>query len=118
MATKRVQGLALRFPVQSVNEDFITTLEKLCKKNSGNAALRMYLKDDHESIQTELLARIIRIKPSNTFIKDLKKLAEVGVVTDKLEVRWLSEIAAKVQQPLNSELGTISSSFVLDTIES
>ena len=118
VATKRVQGLALRFPVQSVNEDFITTLEKLCKKNSGNAALRMYLKDDHESIQTELLARIIRIKPSNTFIKDLKKLAEVGVVTDKLEVRWLSEIAAKVQQPLNSELGTISSSFVLDTIES
>ena len=118
VATKRVQGLALRFPVQSVNEDFITTLEKLCKKNSGNAALRMYLKDDYESIQTELLARIIRIKPSNNFIKDLKKLAEVGVVTDKLEVRWLSELAAKAQQPLNTELGTISSSFVLDTIES
>ena len=51
LATKKVQGLALRFPVQSVTEDFINSLEKLCKKHSGKAALRMYLKDDYESIQ-------------------------------------------------------------------
>jgi DNA polymerase-3 subunit alpha len=118
LATKRVQGLALRFPVQSVTEDFIQSLEKLCKKNSGKAALRMYLKDDYESIQTELLARSIQIKPSNNFIKDLKKMAEVGVVTDKLEVRWLTEQTAKPALSLNSEVGTISSTFVLDLQES
>ncbi|MBK5279626.1 MAG: DNA polymerase III subunit alpha, partial [Bacteroidia bacterium] len=118
LATKRVQGLALRIPVQSVTEDFINTLEKICKKNSGNAALRMYLKDDYESIQTELLARSSRIKPSNAFIKELKKLAEVGVVTDKLEVRWLIEQSVIYPSLLNSDVGTISSTFVLDTIES
>ena len=118
LATKKVQGLALRFPVQSVTEDFINSLEKLCKKHSGKAALRMYLKDDYESIQTELLARSAQIKPSNNFIKELKKLAEVGVVTDKLEVRWLTELVAKPTPALNSEVGTISSTFVLDLIES
>ena len=118
LAPKRVQGLALRFPVQSVTGDFINTLEKLCKKNTGNAALRMYLKDDFESIQTELLSRSNRIKPSNSFIKELKKLGEVGVVTDKLEVRWLTEQAVKPALSLNTEVGTISSSFVLDLIES
>ena len=118
LATKKVQGLALRFPVQSVTEDFINSLEKLCKKHSGKAALRMYLKDDYESIQTELLARSTQIKPSNNFIKELKKLAEVGVVTDKLEVRWLTELVAKPTPALNSEVGTISSTFVLDLIES
>ena len=118
LATKRVQGLALRFPVQSVTGDFINMLEKLCKKNTGNAALRMYLKDDFESIQTELLSRSNRIKPSNSFIKELKKLGEVGVVTDKLEVRWLTEQAVKPALSLNTEVGTISSSFVLDLVES
>ncbi len=118
LASKRVQGLALRLSVQSVTEEFINTLEKLCKKNSGNAALRMYLKDDYESIQTELLARSSRIKPNNAFIKELKKLAEVGVVTDKLEVRWLSEMTAKQPAPMLSEVGTNSPTFVLDTVES
>ncbi|MEK6783366.1 MAG: DNA polymerase III subunit alpha [Bacteroidota bacterium] len=118
LASKRVQGLALRFSAQSVTEDFINSLEKLCKKNSGNATLRIYLKDDVEPIQTELLARSSRIKPSNAFVKELKKLAEVGVVTDKMEVRWLTDQPIMQPSLLNSEVGTISSNFVLDLIES
>ena len=51
-------------------------------------------------------------------VKELKKLAEVGVVTDKLEVRWLTEQTVKPTPALNSEVGTISSTFVLDLQES
>jgi DNA polymerase III subunit alpha len=115
LAPKRVQGLALRFAVQAVTSDFIDSLEKLCKKNTGNAALRMYLKDEAESMQTELLSRTSRIKPTNQFISELKKLADVGVVTDKLEVRWLTEQASKLSQ--KTEVGTISPTFVLDILE-
>ena len=112
---KRVAGLALRFSAQTVTADFIETLDKLCKKNTGNASLRFYLKDDLESIQTELLARSGRIKPTNPFIKDLKKLAEVGVVTEKQEVRWLTEQTLNAKSKM--EVGTISSTFVLDEVE-
>ena len=115
IGTKRVAGLALRFSAQTVTADFIETLDKLCKKNTGNASLRFYLKDDLESIQTELLARSGRIKPTNPFIKDLKKLAEVGVVTEKQEVRWLTEQTLNAKSKM--EVGTISSTFVLDEVE-
>jgi DNA polymerase III subunit alpha len=115
VGSKKVSGLALRFPMQSVTSDFIESVDKLCKKNSGTAALRMYLRDETESIQTELLSRTSRIKPTNQFIAELKKWADVGIITDKLEVRWLSEQAAKLNQKVES--GTISSTFVLEEIE-
>ncbi len=115
LSAKRVQGLALRFAAQAVNADFIDSLEKLCKKNSGTAALRMYLTDDFSPLQSELLARSSRIKPSNQFINELQKLAEVGVVTDRQDVRWLSEQASKTNQ--KPEVGTFSPTFVLDPIE-
>lgn len=115
LASKKVHGLALRFNVQDVTIQFIDTLDKLCKKNSGNAALRFYLKDESESIQSELLSRTARIKPTNQLISDFKRLAEVGVVTDKLEVRWLSEQVSKlIQKP---EVGTFSPTFVLEEVE-
>jgi DNA polymerase-3 subunit alpha len=116
LATKRVYGLALRVPVPAITREFVENLDKLCKKNAGTGALRLYLKDDAESIQTELLARSAQIKATNPFIKDLKKIAEVGVITDKMDVRWLSDQIAKTKQP-SAEVGTISSTFVLDTVE-
>jgi len=115
LANKKVQGLALRFTAQEVTSQFIDTVDKLCKKNSGNAALRMYLKDEVDALQTELLARSARIKPTNQLINDLKRLVEVGVVTDKLEVRWLTEQASKLSQKI--EVGTFSPTFVLEEIE-
>jgi DNA polymerase-3 subunit alpha len=115
LATKRVQGMALRFTAQDVNTTFIESLEKLCKKNTGNAALRIFLRDDIEPIQTELLSRSSRVKPTNQLVNDFKKLAEVGIITDKLEVRWLTEQTSKASQ--KTEVGTISPTFVLDPIE-
>jgi DNA polymerase-3 subunit alpha len=116
LASKRVAGLALRLPVLAINHDFVEELDRLCKKNAGNAALRLYLRDDLEAMQTELLARNSRIKPTNVFIKELKKLAEVGVITDKNEVRWLSEVANK-PVAVSAEVGTISPTFVLEPVD-
>lgn len=116
LASKRVAGLALRKDIQDIDAGFVDTLDQLCAKNSGNGALRLYFRDDVDSIHAELLARQTRIKPSNAFINELKKLAEVGVITDKNEVRWLTEVANK-PQPTLAEVGTISSTFVLEQVD-
>ena len=115
LATKKVNGLALRFNVQSVTSQFIDSIDKLCKKNAGSAALRMYLKDESASLQAEVLSRSARIKPTNLLINELKRLADVGVVTDKQEVRWLTEQSLKLTQKM--EVGTISPDFVLEEVE-
>jgi DNA polymerase-3 subunit alpha len=116
LATKKVAGLALRMSVSSIDAQFIDSLEKLCKKNSGKAVLRMYLKDEVEAIQAELLARGNQIKPTNSFIKELKKLAEVGVITDKNDVRWLTDQPNK-PDITSSLVGTNSPTFVLESLE-
>jgi hypothetical protein len=48
-------------------------------------------------------------------INELKRLADVGVVTDKQEVRWLTEQSLKLTQ--KTEVGTISPNFVLEEVE-
>jgi hypothetical protein len=98
-----------------VTSQFIDSIDKLCKKNAGSAALRMYLKDEGASLQAEVLSRSARIKPTNLLINELKRLADVGVVTDKQEVRWLTEQSLKLTQ--KTEVGTISHTFVLDEVE-
>ena len=116
LATKKVNGLALRFEVQAVTPLFIESIEKLCKKNSGTAVLRMYLKDDEASLQAEVLSRSARIKPTNLLINELKRLADVGVVTDKQEVRWLTEQSLKLTQ--KTEVGMVATPFALEEVES
>lgn len=117
LAIKRVQGVALRCPVDFITQDFITSLEKLCKKNNGKSSIRVYLKDELEGVQTELLSRTSQVKVSNDLIRELKKFTEVGIVTDKSEVRWLAETAAKSVAVEKSEIGTISSTFVLENVD-
>jgi DNA polymerase III subunit alpha len=117
LATKRVQGLALRLAVDSVSSALVDKLGKMCKKNKGNSNLTFYLRDETEGIQTELLSREYRIKVNNEFIKELKKVAEVGVVTDKFETRWLTESASKPQPIEKEEFGTNSPTFVLESLE-
>ncbi|MBS1545412.1 MAG: DNA polymerase III subunit alpha [Bacteroidetes bacterium] len=113
LAAKRVQGLALRVAPQDVNEDMIASLESLCKKNNGGAALQIHLRDD---VEVPLLSRTARIKVSSATISDLKRLGEVGVVTGGSTVRWLTDLPQKPQAG-STEVGTISSTFVLDTAE-
>jgi hypothetical protein len=54
---------------------------------------------------------------SNDFIRELKKYGEVGIATDKGEVRWLSEIVNKTVQTEKAEIGTISPTFVLEPVD-
>jgi DNA polymerase-3 subunit alpha len=115
LMTKRVQGLTLRVPARAIDKLFIDTLEKVCKKNTGPAGLRLFLTDEVEGISSEAVARQARIKPSNALIRELKQLAEVGVVNDKSEVRWLTELENKPD--LKPAAGTISSTFVLESAE-
>jgi DNA polymerase-3 subunit alpha len=117
LASKRVQGLALRCSIDEISEDFIESLEKLCKKNSGNSSLKLIVRDATEGIQTEVLARSQRIKVSNDFIKELKRLSEVGVVTDKSETRWLTESVQKTTSPEKTEVGTFSPTFMLEPVD-
>ncbi len=113
LANKRVSGLALRANAESIDAMFIDTLDKLCKNNAGQAALRICLRS--QEAQAELLARAVRIKPTNALIRELKRIGEVGVVTDKQEVRWLSDQA--INAVAKAELGTISSNFVFEMAE-
>jgi DNA polymerase III subunit alpha len=116
LAGKRVQGLALRCSIDEVSENFIDSLEKLCKKNSGSSNLKLYLRDE-SGIQTELLARSQRIKISNQFINELMRITEVGVVTDKSETRWLAEIVHKTAGSEKTEVGTFSPTFMLEPVD-
>jgi hypothetical protein len=67
-------------------------------------------------VQAEVLSRSARIKPTNLLINELKRLADVGVVTDKQEVRWLTEQPLKLSQ--KTEVGMIPTPFALDEVES
>lgn len=118
IAQKRLMGVALRIPVQSVTSQLIESVERVCKKYPGNASLQIFIKDEAESIQAESLSRNYRLKPVNDCFQDLKKLAEIGVITDSANVRWLGE-EQFVQPELKAEgIGTISSTFVLEEVES
>lgn len=115
LASKRVQGIAVRCNVDEISTEFIDQFEKLCRKNKGSSAVRVYLKDVEAGIQTELLARSCQVKVNNAFIKELKRFTEVGVITEKSETRWLTETVT-----MNSEkpdIGTISPTFVLETVD-
>lgn len=114
LATKRVQGLALRTEVDSITPDWIDQLEKLCKKNKGTSVVKLYVKDSGEGLQAELLSRACQVKVSNQLVNDLKRMTEVGVITDKSETRWLTETPVQAEKP---EIGTISPTFVLETVD-
>lgn len=116
LGNKKVQGLALRLSIQSMTPEWMEQVDKLVRKNSGKAGLRVYLKDEDEGLQTEALARAAAIKPSNELINGLKRWAEVGIVTDKSEVRWLSDHVLKAETP-TEEVGTFSPTFVLEPVD-
>ncbi len=114
IAQKRLTGVAMRIPVQAVSAQLIDSVEKVCKKYPGNAALQIFIKDEFESIQVESLSRNYRVKPVNECFQDLKKLAEIGVLTESSNVRWLAEGQVKQQEVEDPGIGTISSTFVLE----
>lgn len=114
---KRLQGLALRLPIHAITADVVDKIEELCKKNPGQAALQLFIKDDYEALQVELLARTYRINVTNALVQEFKKYAEIGVITTNAQVRWLSDIVQEDKLEVLDEDGTISSTFVLDSTE-
>lgn len=117
LVQKRLQGIALRLPIHGITKEAINAIENQCKKNPGQAALQLFIKDDQESLQVELLARHYRLNVTNALVQEFKKYGEIGVITDKVQVRWLND------QPLEDKLidieedGTNSATFVLDSAE-
>ena len=117
ISQKKLTGVALRVSLQAVSTQLIDNIERICKKYPGNAALQIFIKDEHEPIQVESLSRNYRLKPVNDCFQDLKKLAEIGVITESSNVRWLGEDQSKQQEIPDQVIGTISSTFVLEEAE-
>jgi DNA polymerase-3 subunit alpha len=117
LAQKRIMGIVLKLPADLVTTKMIDSIEKICKENVGNSALQLYLQDEKESLQVELLSRVYRVRATNSCVHEFRKLAELGVVTEKGNVRWLTEEMSK-DHALDSEgNGTKSPTFVLDSVE-
>jgi DNA polymerase-3 subunit alpha len=115
IAQKRLMGIAVRVTAQSISTPLIDSFEKICKKYPGNAAFKIFIKDETEAIHAESLSRNYRLRPVNECFQDLRKLAEVGVMTESFNVRWLTEDQSKPE--VAEGIGTISSTFVLEEAE-
>jgi hypothetical protein len=103
--------------VHGITKEAIETIERQCRNNPGQAAFQLFVKDDQQALQVELLARHYRLTVTNALVQEFKKYGEIGVITDKVQVRWLSD------QPIEDKLtdleedGTNSATFVLDSAE-
>ncbi|MFN3839397.1 MAG: DNA polymerase III subunit alpha [Cyclobacteriaceae bacterium] len=117
LAEKRVEGIALRLPLHAINHDVIHLLETIGKQNPGKSSFHIYVLDELESIQTELLSRTYRINASNAVIQELKKVGEIGIITDKSGLRWLTDEMPAELTLETTEVGTNSSTFVLEPAE-
>jgi DNA polymerase-3 subunit alpha len=118
IAQKKLMGVAIRVPLQTISTQFIESIEKICKKYPGNASLQIFIRDEEELIQAESLARNYRLKPVSDCFQDFKRLAEIGIITESMNVRWLADEQVKQQEVPEHVIGTISSTFVLEEAES
>jgi DNA polymerase III subunit alpha len=117
LVDKRVNGLALRIPLHAITPEAVNTIENLCMNNPGKASLQLFIKDDNEALQVELLSRTYRIKVTNPVVLEFRKYAEIGVITESQQVRWLTEDIVFEQPEEPDDIGTISSTFVLDSAD-
>jgi DNA polymerase-3 subunit alpha len=117
LAEKRVQGIALKLPQHTVNQGLIKCIEDIGKQHPGKSSLYLYILDELETIQAELLSRTYRVNASNAVILEFKKLGEIGVITEKGGLRWLTDDIPAELAIETTEVGTNSSTFVLETAE-
>jgi DNA polymerase-3 subunit alpha len=119
VADKRVNGLAIHLNAdpETLTREKLDELDKLLKKHSGKGFLKVSFSGKDGIRATEIPARSKTVRPSTPLINELRKLAsDVGVITDKNEVRWLSD---KTNKPagMAAKVGTNSSTFVLEPVE-
>jgi DNA polymerase-3 subunit alpha len=115
LASKRLNGIALRLSAEALTPATLDNLDKVLKKNAGKGFVKIAVKGP--TIATdEMPARLRTVRPSNGLIRELMSMAEVGVITDKGDVRWLSPVRNKpsVAEPKD---GTNSSTFMLEPLE-
>ena len=117
LADKRVQGLALRLPLHGVTPEAIDSIESLCQASPGMASLQIFIRDDSETLHVELLSRSYRIKVTNPMVSEFRKFAEIGVITERGNVRWLTEEERFDVSGEIDKVGTISPTFVLDSAD-
>lgn len=116
LAAKRVQGMVVRLTLDTLDHDRIEELDTLFKKHSGTCPVRFFVRDESGPLEVELLARQVQVKPTNDLVQRLRLLAEVGIRTEKGDVRWLTGAALR-PETRPADVGTISSTFVLETAE-
>jgi DNA polymerase-3 subunit alpha len=112
---RKMNGLAIKLDSRAVTPSFLDNLDKLLKKNTGKCLFKLAISDGQHHTD-ELTARGRNIKPSNSLIRELKTMGEVGVITDRNEVRWLSEVVNNIGNT-PSKVGTNSPTFVLEPVE-
>ncbi len=117
LAEKHVQGIVIKLPLPAVTQEVIHALEKIGRQNPGKTTLYVHVADELEGLYTELLSRTFRIATSNAVIQELRKLGEIGVITDKAGLRWLTDSVPAELALEPAELGTNSSTFVLESAE-
>jgi DNA polymerase-3 subunit alpha len=117
LAEKRIQGIALKLPLHAVTQELIKTIEETGRKYPGKTSLHLFIHDEHEAIQTELLSRTCRVTASNAVIQEFKKVGEIGVLTGKAGLRWLTDEAPPELTVEPAGDGTNSSTFVLEPAE-
>jgi DNA polymerase-3 subunit alpha len=115
LAAKRMAGLALRMDTDDLTFEKTNAIEALLHRFKGACPVRIFIQDKRESLQTELLARNVRVTPSGELISKLEPLCEVGIVTDQRDVRWLAEKTPPAAPA--PDTGTFSPIFVLEPEE-
>jgi DNA polymerase-3 subunit alpha len=115
---KRINGLAARMSgdPDKFTTDHLEKLDKILKKHAGKGTFKLGLTGVGIDPMDECPTRFRGVKPSHILIDELKKLAsDVGVITDKNDIHWLDKTNKAVS--LAAKLGTNSSTFVLETLE-
>ncbi len=119
VSEKRVNGLAIHLSAdpELLTRERFEDLDKLLKKHSGKGFLKVSLSGLDGVHATEIPARAKGVKTSAALISALRKMqVEVGVITDKNEIRWLADKANK-GSAASVKVGTNSSTFVLEALE-
>ncbi len=71
-ARTTVKKIILQIPYQSINDYFIGEIEKLCKKNKGQAQLLFNLYCENEKLSLEMFSRTCPISLNNNVLEFLK----------------------------------------------
>ena len=71
------KGINLNIPLHALNNDLVEQLERILRQFEGNSDLKINITDQEEGNQVNLLARKVKVSPSNELMKKLDEMPEV-----------------------------------------